>query len=74
MAYYATVDEIANSPGLGSPWPTTRKRINNLRYWPVQGFKHILIFYRESQGELVVMRVLHSRQNISRIFPTNGPS
>jgi len=74
QAYYDTVDAIAVAPDLGSPWPTSRKRLANLRYRPVVGFENVLVFYRATATHLIVMRVLHTKQDISRIFPANGQS
>jgi plasmid stabilization system protein ParE len=71
-AFYNTIDAIAIAPNLGSPWQTTRKRLTNLRYRRIIGFEDLMVFYRETTSFIVVMRVLHSHQNISRIFPVNG--
>ena len=67
-----TETSIIESPGLGSPWHTTRTRMTNLRYRRVVGFENILVFYRHTPNEIIVQRVLHAHQNISRVFPTNG--
>ncbi len=67
-----TENAIARSPELGSPWETTRKRMANLRYHPVIGFENLLVFYRKTRDEIIVLRVLHTHQNIAGVFPTNG--
>jgi plasmid stabilization system protein ParE len=72
QAIGTTETAISQSPGLGIPFPTTRKRLTNLRCRSVIGFDDVLVFYLEKHDEIIILRVLHAHQDLSRIFPTNG--
>jgi toxin ParE1/3/4 len=63
-----TLARIAEMPELGSPWETTKAALAGVRYWPVRGFKHYLIFYRTIPGAIEVLRVLDAAQNIEQIL------
>ena len=42
--------------------------ITGLRSWPLKGFEPIRIYYVEVPGCLRVVRVLHGKRNVRRIF------
>jgi toxin ParE1/3/4 len=43
-------------------------RLGELRIWPIPGFPNYLIFYRQTQDAVEVVRVLHARRDIGEIL------
>ena len=60
--------KLASMPGLGGRWETNNPQLADMRVWPVKGFKNHLIFYREIDQGIEVIRVLHGAQDIEAIF------
>lgn len=61
-------ERIRQMPFIGSPRKFSATSLQNLRQWPVKGFKDFLIFYHVSDTQVEVYRVLHARQDIEAIF------
>jgi toxin ParE1/3/4 len=55
-------------PGGGRFWGFKRKRLATIRAWPIKGYRNFLIFYRESRGSILVVRVLHGARDIEKAF------
>jgi toxin ParE1/3/4 len=55
-------------PGMGSRRRHGRKEFSDLRMWPITGFREHLIFYREIPEGIEIVRVLHGRRHLSKIF------
>jgi plasmid stabilization system protein ParE len=66
-----TIIDISQSQGRGSPWHSRTGR-STMRSRPVIGFASVSASYRESNGVLTISRVLHTKQNISRILRTGN--
>ena len=60
----ATLAELANSPGIGSPFESDRPDLYNLRFRRVKGFPNHLIFYIEHTNAIEVVRILHGARDI----------
>jgi toxin ParE1/3/4 len=58
-----TFKNIRDMPTMGSPVTLPRLAEHAIRKWPVQDFPGILIFYREIDNSIEVLRVLHGRQD-----------
>jgi toxin ParE1/3/4 len=58
---------LADMPGLGSSRDYGQS-FSGLRVWHVPNFPKYLIFYRATDTELTILRVLHGAQNITQIF------
>lgn len=54
---------LADSPRMGRPRPELRAR---MRSYPAPPY---LIFYRTGREDIYVMRFVHERRDLSRIFP-----
>jgi toxin ParE1/3/4 len=63
-----TLERIANMPEAGSPWESTDPALAGVRYWPVRGFRHYVIFYRAELRGIDVIRVLHAAQDVEQIL------
>lgn len=59
----ACFDQLAASPGIGSPVYTTNAALARLRKWRVPGFPNYLIFYRPVASGIEIVRVLHASQD-----------
>ncbi len=63
-AMEATLESIADFPGLGHPWELTPSSRVQVRWRPVSGFDRFLVFYQETTRGVTVIRVLHASQDI----------
>ncbi len=55
---------LATQPGLGQHKP----RLRGLRMWVVTEFPSYLMFYREREGQVEIVRVLHGARDLPSIF------
>jgi toxin ParE1/3/4 len=67
QAVQITIDNLAEMPAMGSPLRLPRID-HGLRKWPVLGFPRVLVFYREVDNGVEIIRVLHARQNWRALF------
>jgi len=61
-------NQLLDMPGLGSPQEFTHPKLGEMRAWPVPGFKAIRVYYQELPQGIRVVRVLHDRRDLRRIF------
>jgi toxin ParE1/3/4 len=54
---------LAGMPSMGSPWQSTHPRLQDVRAWPVPGFRKYLIFYRPLENGIDVLRVIHGARD-----------
>jgi toxin ParE1/3/4 len=64
----ATVQRLAEMPGLGSLYEHNHPALAGLRFFPVSSFKKYLVFYRPVAGAIEIVRVLHGARDIARIL------
>jgi toxin ParE1/3/4 len=57
---------IRRQPGIGHSEAFRKQQ--GIRSWRVEGFPRYLIFYREVQDHIEVLRVLHGMRNLPRFF------
>lgn len=60
----ATVQRLAESPGLGSPYSSEHPQLKNLRACRVLGFPKHVVFYFELAGAIEVIRILHGARDL----------
>jgi toxin ParE1/3/4 len=65
-AVMKTLNFLARFPEIGSPWESSKGRLEGVRFQNVRGFRKHLIFYRLTEVGLHVMRVFHAGQNIEK--------
>lgn len=65
-AFEQAIEKISKTPKIGS----VRKFRDEIdvRMWFVPGFEKSLIFYTESADEIVILRVIHSARDYTRLF------
>jgi toxin ParE1/3/4 len=63
--------QLVEMPLLGSPWHSDNPRFQDLRIWPVRGFRKYLLVYIASHECVDLVRILHGSRNIQRILDTS---
>jgi toxin ParE1/3/4 len=61
-------DQLAEMPGVGVVKTVRNPRLGTIRQWPIRGFEKHLIFYRETEAGIEVIRVLHGARDTRRIL------
>jgi toxin ParE1/3/4 len=59
---------LARMPGMGGKWQGGRRQTRGLRVWPIPRFRKYLIFYRELENGIEVVRVLYGSRNLDRLL------
>jgi toxin ParE1/3/4 len=59
---------LARMPGMGGRWRGGKRQTGGLRVWPIPRFRKYLIFYRELENGIEVVRVLHGSRNLGRLL------
>lgn len=59
---------LAENPNLGPAIEFDHPATRGMRMWSITGFEKLLVFYFPVPRGIEVVRVLHSRRDISRIF------
>jgi plasmid stabilization system protein ParE len=63
-----TADFLAEHPELGRRIRSAATRHKDIRWFVVPRFRNYLIFYRPFQKTILVIRVLHAKQDWTRFF------
>ena len=67
-----TLATIAAMPGIGTLWGSERPALDAVRFFPVTRFRNHLIFYRQVEGGIEVVRVLHGARELPAILEAEG--
>lgn len=67
-AFYLTVSDLAFMPDMGSEIVHSNKTLDGLRFIPIRRFDKFLIYYRPTEHDIIVVRVLHSARDVRRIL------
>jgi toxin ParE1/3/4 len=62
---------ILENPRSGAPRESLSPRLSGLRTWPVRGFEKHLVFYRETEEAVDVVRVLHGARDVEAIVESD---
>ncbi len=63
-----TLQQLAESPDIGSPCKIRRQELSGVRMWRVCDFQNYLIFYIPESTGILVERVIHSKQDYTRLI------
>ncbi|MEH2364311.1 MAG: type II toxin-antitoxin system RelE/ParE family toxin [Nostoc sp.] len=63
-----TIAQIAQTPGIGSPYTVNNSRLKGLRKKVVKGFEKYLIFYLSQDDLLSVVRIIHATRDLPTIL------
>ncbi len=67
-----TAKAISQQPRLAPLYPLRNSQLPNLRSWPVTGFEAIRIYFLLEKDTMQVIRILHSKRNVSAILEREG--
>jgi toxin ParE1/3/4 len=59
---------LAEMPELGVRRPFKKKRLANVRMWPVREFRQFLIFYEPVEDGIRLLRIIHAKQDYPRVL------
>jgi plasmid stabilization system protein ParE len=64
---------ILSMPGIGARWESRHAKINGLRFTTVSPrFRDYLIFYRETDGGILIVSVLHGARDYQAMIDAIG--
>ncbi len=69
-----TLDFLLQSPHVGRLRQGGPGVLEGLRSWPVKGFENLLVFYREVDDGIEVVRVLHGARELSSLLEDGIPT
>jgi plasmid stabilization system protein ParE len=62
------LERLLDMPGMGVLQAFTHPQLGAMRAWQVPGFPSMYIYYQEISGGIRIIRILHSKRNLRRIF------
>ncbi len=69
-----TAKAISARPSIAPPYHLHNLRLQNLRSWPVAGFDAIRLYFLVERNTMLVIRILHGKQDVRRILEREIPS
>lgn len=60
-------DALADMPEIGHRWDSEDERLQDVRVWHVKGFESWLIFYRVTEEQVDILRVIHGARDTAAI-------
>jgi toxin ParE1/3/4 len=66
-AFDQTISALALMPHCGSQYQPLDPKFDQVRIWPIKGFRNFLIFFQLADDEVTILRVLHG----ARDYDTN---
>jgi toxin ParE1/3/4 len=67
-AITSAILRIVKNPNSGTPCAFQSSELHHIRRTAVAGFPKHLIFYRVSEGEVFVLRVVHGARDLERLL------
>ena len=68
VAAEKTFQLLGRMPGIGKLCRFSNPQLSGIRQYPIKGFKNYLIFYRATDSEVEVLRVLHGARDLEAIL------
>ncbi|MEA5571559.1 type II toxin-antitoxin system RelE/ParE family toxin [Calothrix sp. UHCC 0171] len=68
VAAEETFRQLGKMPGMGKPCNFDNPNLKGIRQQAIKGFKKYLIFYRASDLDVDIIRVIHSARDIEAIL------
>ncbi len=66
----STICRLVDSPGLGIRYSSIHPRLTDVFVWKIDQFPNHLLFYRQTEYGIEVLRVLHGARDIEALFDT----
>jgi toxin ParE1/3/4 len=60
----STFADLARNPNIGVNYASSNSALQNLRRWPVKNFDKYLIFYKNVDDQVEIIRVLHGKRDL----------
>jgi toxin ParE1/3/4 len=60
---------ISERPLLGALLGLTEPRYADIRRWQIKGFERLIIFYREAENGVEIVRVIDATRDFGTLFP-----
>ena len=62
-------DRLASTPGIGTALESKLPRLQGIRSYPMpSGFRNYVIFYRQIEGGIEVLTILHGARDLQRVL------
>ena len=63
-----TLNKLAKMPQMGQKYPTIKKQLAGIRFFPITEFEKHLIFYLPLKDRIDVIRILYVSRDINKIL------
>ena len=67
-AFTKTLKDLGTHPAIGQECFFTHPRLKGMRSWSIPRFLKYLVFYRQNNRRVEIVRVLHAARDIDTIF------
>ena len=65
----ATLERLAEMPGMGAPYDSDHPLLVGLRHAPVRGFpNHYLFYFERPSCGIELIRVLHAKRDLDKVL------
>lgn len=68
LAAYSAFKNLQERPRIGEPQDHRAAILHGIRKWHIPSFRNYLLFYRESEGTVLIIRVRHGSRDIDSIL------
>jgi toxin ParE1/3/4 len=65
---FASLGDLARTPGLASPKQFRNRKLKGMRTWSVPGFRKFLIFYRVLSDAIEVIAIVHGSRELRSLL------
>ncbi|MSU78362.1 MAG: type II toxin-antitoxin system RelE/ParE family toxin [Gemmataceae bacterium] len=63
-----TLNLLAALPEIGSPWESPSAQLAGMRFQNVRGFKNYPLFYRLTDTQLHILRIVDGRRDLNQLL------
>ncbi len=56
-----TFNRLSETPKIGKAFDSKRPKLNGIRFFPIQKYPNYVVYYREIDNGIEIIRVLHAR-------------
>ena len=71
---WATLEYLAQMPGMGSPKDFRSTVLKGIRSWAVRGFANYLVFYQTTADAIVILAIVHGARNVRALLKARADS
>ncbi len=63
---YKTFNSLADMPEMGTKYRSKRQQLNCLRFFPINKYPSFVVYYRQIEDGIEIVRVLHAHMKKER--------